>query len=193
MVATSFDDVFKRIENDFVKLSKTAARNAANKAQKDIREKADKFISEYYEYDAKWYKKSRKYSLYKLVQDYYQETQTNNGIMIEFGVQYSSSQIRGIHKSYSPYHQRGNKWVSRERDKDSFKFDSGDNGIPEPEWITENFLEGIHPSGKLGDENGIRDAQSPDEKMQKFFDTELNNLISTYISESLLNSVKSYF
>ena len=47
MAATNIDEVFKKIEKDFVELSKTAARNAATKAQKDIAEKADRFIDEY--------------------------------------------------------------------------------------------------------------------------------------------------
>ncbi len=100
MAATNIDDVFKKIEKDFVELSKNAARNAATKAQKDIAEKADKFIKEYYDsYKTKWYR--RKYHLYKLVQKYYREDKLKHGIMIEFGVEYSSSKIRGLHKSYS--------------------------------------------------------------------------------------------
>lgn len=192
MAATNIDQVFKKIEKDFVELSKTAARNAATKAQKDIAEKADKFIDEYYaSYKPAWY--NRKKHLYKLVQKYYQERQLKKGIVIEFGVQYSPSQIRGLHKSYSPYHKGGSQWISRMRDADSFHFDAGDNGIPEAEWITEKFLEGIHPSGKLGDEDGIMDAQSPDEKMQHFFDKELGDLVMTYMNRYLLDSVRRYF
>lgn len=190
MAATNFDKVFKKIEKDFVELYKNAARNAATKAQKDIAKKADQFIKEYYDsYSPKWYR--RKYHLYKLVQKYYREDKLKHGIMIEFGVEYSASKIRGLHKSYSDWHQSGNEW--RSRALAGFNFDSRDNGIPQPEWITENFLEGIHPSGKLGDNEGIRDAQSPDEKMQRFFNRELGDLVSTYISKYLLDSVKYYF
>lgn len=193
MAATNIDEVFKKIEKDFVELSKNAARNAATKAQKDIKEKADKFIDEYYAFKPKWYGKSRKKALYKLVQKYYQETQTKKGIVIEFGIQYTPSKIYGIHKSYSPYHKSGSKWISRANNPDSFSFDAGDNGIPEATWITEKFLEGIHPSGKLGDEDGVRDAMSPDEKMQKFFDKELGDLVMTYMNKNLLDLVKLYF
>ena len=192
MAATDIDKVFAKIEKDFVQLSQSAARGAANKAQKDIQAKADKFIDEYYaSRKPVWYR--RKKHLYKLVQRYYREDKTSKGILIEFGVEYSSAKIRGLHKSYSPYHQRGGPWVSRERDKDNFQFDAGDNGIPEAEWITEKFLEGIHPSGKLGDEDGIRDAMSPDQKMQKFFNTELQNLVMGYMHQNLLNLAKTYF
>jgi hypothetical protein len=193
MAATNIDEVFAKIEKDFVELSKTAARSAATKAQKDIKEKADKFIDEYYAFKPKWYGKSRKKALYKLVQKYYQETQTKKGIVIEFGIQYTPSKIYGIHKSYSPYHQGGTKWISRANNPESFHFDKGDNGIPEATWITDKFLEGIHPSGKLGDDGGVKDPQSPDEKMQKFFDKELGDLVMTYMNKNLLDLVKLYF
>lgn len=192
MAATNIDEAFKQIEKDFMELSKTAARNAATKAQKDIKEKADRFIDEYYaSYEPAWY--NRKKQLYKLVQKYYQERELKKGIVIEFGIQYTPSKIRGLHKSYSPYHKTGNTWISRQRDEGSFHFDAGDNGIPEAEWITEKFLEGIHPSGKLGDEGGKQDAQSPDEKMQHFFDKELGDLVMTYMNRYLLNLVQYYF
>lgn len=192
MAVTDIDKVFAQIEKDFVLLSQSAARGAANKAQKDIQKKADKFIDEYYaSYTPRWYR--RKKHLYKLVQRYYREDKTSKGIMIEFGVEYSASKIRGLHKSYSPYHQSGGAWVSRARDKDSFHFNAGDNGVPEAEWITNMFLSGAHPSGKLGDEDGIRDVMSPDRKMQQFFNTELQDLVMKYMHKNLLDLVKGYF
>lgn len=192
MAATDIDKVFDQIEKDFVLLSQSAARGAATKAQKDIAAKADKFITEYYaSYEQKWYR--RKKHLYKLVEKYYVETRTKKGIKIEFGIQYTPSKIRGLHKSYSPRHQSGGAWVSRERDKDSFHFDAGDNGIPEAEWITDNFLEGIHPSGKLGDNDGIKIKPSPDQKMQRFFDKELGDLVGAYMHRNLLDLVRTYF
>ena len=192
MAATNIDEVFKEIEKDFKALCEKAARDAATKAQKDIVKKADKFIDEYYDYDATWYKKNRKHALYDLVQDYYKEKDKRDGIAIEFGIQYVPSKIRGIHKSYSPWHKSGSKWISR-TDKSSFHFDKGDNGIPEPEWIAKNFIEGIHPSGKLGDDDGIKDEKSPDEKMKDFFDTELDDLVIKYMDKYLLSSIKTYF
>lgn len=191
MAATNIDEIFDNIEKDFVKLSADAARSAANKAQKDIREKADRFIDEYYaSYQPKWYR--RKHTLYKLVQNYYKENKNRKGITIEFGVMYDASKIAGLHKSNSWWHQSGNEWISR-FDKNRFNFDSQDNGIPSPEWITDKFLEGIHPSGKLGDDGGIKDSMSPDSKMQKFFDTELDDLVYGYMNKHLLDAVASYF
>ena len=47
------------------------------------------------------------------------------------------------YKSGSPRHQSGGEWISR---FDS-RFDpyGDDNGIPDKEWIFENFMNGIHP------------------------------------------------
>ena len=47
MAGTNIEAIFGQIEKDFVELSKNAARSAANKAQKDIQNKADKFVEEY--------------------------------------------------------------------------------------------------------------------------------------------------
>lgn len=191
MAKTNVDKIFDKVEKDFVDLSKKAAREAANKAQKDIKEKADKFIDEYYKYDAKWYKKQRKHALYKLVEEYYEEKETSDGITIKFGIVYNPNKIEGIHKSNSWYHQSGTRWISR-ADGD-FDFDSQNNGVPSATWITEKFWEGIHPSGKVGDDDGVHDPMSPDEKMQHFFNTELDNLLRRYISKALLSAVKEYF
>ena len=182
MAATNIDKIFKQIEEDFVELSKEAARSAANKAQKDIRLKADKFIDEYYaEYTPKIYK--RKYALYKLITKYYKERETTKGTKIEFGVEYRPSKIKGIHHSGSKLHKSGTKWISRH--DSGFSWDSGDNGIPEPEWITERFLAGEHPWGDT--------FKSSDEKMQEFFDTELDNLVGGYMHEALYSAVEKYF
>lgn len=189
MADTNIDEIFSKIEEDFVKLSKEAAKSAARKAQKDIRAKADKFIAEYYAYQPKMYK-NRKHALYKIVQDYYEESESRNGISIEFGVKYNPSKL-GDHHSNSWYRQSGTKWIPRL--SGDFDFDSQNNGIPSPTWIVDKFWEGIHPSGKIGDDGGVADAQSSDEKMQQFFDAELNDLVMSYMNEALFDAVATYF
>lgn len=67
MADTNIDEIFSKIEKDFIELSQNAAKSAANKAQKDIRKKADKFIDEYYQYSPRMYKNRQK-ALYKLIQ-----------------------------------------------------------------------------------------------------------------------------
>lgn len=190
MASTNIDRIFGQIEKDFVELSKKAAREAAKKAQEDIKEHADKFIREYYSYQPKVYKQ-RKKALFKLVERFYEESSTSNGLMIEFGVQYNPSNITGVHQSNSWYHQSGTNWIPR-LDRE-FSFDSQNNGIPSAEWITEKFLSGIHPSGKIGDDGGVADAQSPDEKMQKFFDQELDDIVISYMDTALMDAIKTYF
>ena len=190
MASTNIDKIFRQIEKDYIKLAKEAAQKAATKAQKEVRQKADQFIDEYYDEYAPYYY-NRKYALYKLVEDVYEESSSAKGIMIEFGVKYNSSNIAGAHKSNSWYRKSGTRWIPRL--SGDFDFDSQNNGIPQAEWITEKFLAGQHPSGKIGDDGGIECFGSPDEKMQKFFDTELNNKLTSYMSEALLSAVKTYF
>ena len=190
MAATNIDEVFSQIEKDFMELSKDAARKAANRAQKHIVIQADKFINEYYnEYNPSAYKRKR--ALFKLVQDYYKEREGKKGITIEFGVEYNPVKIKGLHESNSRFHQSGGKWISR--NTSGFNKNSGDNGIPQPEWITERFLAGQHPSGMIGDNEGIKIGKSPDEKMQDFFDTRLDNLVGDYMHSALMDAVASYF
>ena len=191
MASTNGDQIWSQIEDDFAELLKAAAKEAATKAQKDIRKKADKFIKEYYAYQPKMYT-DRQYSLYKLVENYYKETAKSDGIEIEFGIKYNPSKISGKHKSNSWYHQTGTHWIPR--DSGDFDWDSQNHGIPEAAWITNKFLEGVHPSGRIGDNGGIADQYgSPDERMQEFFDNELGDMIDQYISSSLLKSLRKYF
>ena len=190
MAGTNIDEFFDRMGEDFIEIYKEAGKSAARKAQKDIRARADRFIDEYYEYPAKVYKKQRKHSLYKSVQDYYQESESDGGVTIEFGVKYYPSKI-GDHYSNSWYRQSGTRWIPR-NDGD-FDFDSQNNGTPSATWIFDKFWEGVHPSGKIGDNGGIADAQSSDEKMQQFFDAELNDLVMSYMNEAIFRAFASYF
>ena len=190
MATTNINETFKQIEKDFIELSKEAARVAAKRAQSKIAIQADKFIADYYdEYQPSSYK--RQHALFKLIQNYYKEKIGKNGLAIEFGVEYNPSKIKGLHKSNSPFHQSGGKWIAR--NDSGFNFDAGDNGIPEPEWITNMFLSGRHPSGIVGDNDGIKVGRSPDEKMQDFFDTKLEELISEYMHTALMDAVATYF
>jgi hypothetical protein len=191
MATTNIDAIFNKIEQDFIKISKEAAKKAATKAQKDIKEKADQFIGEYYDYTPKRYKKNRKHALYDLVEKVYEESESSSGVTIEFGIKYDHSKIEGLHKSNSRYRQSGSEWIPRL--SADFNFDSGDNGIPSAEWITNKFLEGIHPSGLIGNDGGHKDKKSPDKKMQEFFNTELQQKVNRYMTEELLSAVKKYF
>lgn len=189
MASTNIDKIFRKIEKDFVKLAKNAAKDAAERAQKDIQQKADEFIEEYYdEYSPAAY--DRKYALYKLVEGVYKERENKKGLTIEFGVKYNASNIIGVHKSNSWYRQTGTHWIPRL--SGDFDFDSANNGIPEAPWIMDKFLQGIHPSGYIGDDGGFK-YTSTDEKMQKFFDKELDIKLQSYMNDALMSAVKNYF
>lgn len=189
MASTNVDKIFSQIKKDYAELLKKAAKDATIKAQKDIREKADKFIKEYY--DEYTQRKNRPTNaLYQLVEDVYEVSESANGLTIEFGVKYNSSKIAGVHKSGSWYRQGGTRWIPRLSGE--FDFDSKNNGIPEASWITDKFLEGIHPSGKIGDDGGKK-FRSSDDKMQKFFNEELDAKVSSYMNEALWRAIKTYF
>ena len=189
MAGTNIDEIFGRIEADFIELSKEAAKSAARKAQADIRTKADKFVAEYYaSYTPKVYK--RQHSLYNAIEDFYKESSSGSGVSIEFGVKYDPSKI-GDHHSNSWYRQSGSSWVPRL--SSDFNFKSQNNGIPSSTWIFDKFWEGIHPSGSIGDSGGVSDGQTSDEKMQQFFDGELNNLVMSYMNEALFSALQAYF
>ena len=191
MAVTNWDDFFRKVKEDFVDLSKNAAQSAAIKAQEKIKQKADQFIDDYYKYETS-YNKRRKHSLYKLIEKHYKERNVSDGIVIEFGVIYNPSNISGIHRSNSWYHQSGTRWIAR--NSGDFDFDSQNNGIPEAGWITQKFWEGVHPSGKIGDDVGIKDKYgSPDDRMQEFFDKELDRDIVTYVNEAMFSELEKYF
>ena len=189
MASTDINKAFNEIKKDFVKIAKEAAKDAAERAQKDIRQKADEFIDDYYdEYQPEVYR--RKYALYKLVEGVYKEHETKKGLMIEFGVQYNSSNITGVHKSNSWYRQSGTHWIPRL--SGDFDFDSANNGIPEAPWIMDKFIHGIHPSGYIGDGGGFK-FKSPDAKMQSYFDKHLDKKLKSYMNDALMSAVKKYF
>ena len=191
MASTNIDAIFAQIEQDFIKISKEAAQKAAVRAQAEIKDKADQFIDEYYSSYTPTRYKRRKGALKRLVTNVYEESASSNGVAIEFGIRYDSSKIEGVHESNSWYRQSGTDWIPRL--SSNFDFDSANNGIPSASWITNKFLEGIHPSGLIGDDGGHKDKQSPDQKMQEFFNAELQQKVISYMQEELLSAVKAYF
>ena len=94
MATTNISAFFSQIEKDFIKLSKEAPQSAAKRAQEDIKQKADKFIDEYYDsYKPKFYKRRHDKALHKLIEKVYVESESSNGITIEFGIRYDDKDI----------------------------------------------------------------------------------------------------
>lgn len=180
MAVKGLDAAFDAIIKDCQTVAVEAVKNAAKKAQADIVKEAENYLQKYYNNypNPKMYK--RTYRLKRTIIPYWADKTGKNGISIEVGVQYKSSALKGAYRSNSPWHQAGDTWRSV---TDYSKF-SSDNGIPEPDWILNNFLEGVHPWAQT-------DGESTNSLMKEFFETELPNHIEQYVSESLFAAITS--
>lgn len=178
MAVQGLDAAFAAIIKDCQAIAVEAVKNAANKTQKDILKEADNYLQRYYRnYTPKRYK--RTYQLKNAIRPVFEDKSGPNGISIEVGVEYNSGALKGYY-SNSWYHQTGTHWISR--DSGDFDFDSQNNGIPEPEWIMNNFLEGIHPWAQ-------DDSESTNSLMKEFFDVQLASRIEKYVQEELLAAI----
>lgn len=179
MAVKSLDAAFDAIIKDCQAVAVEAVKNAAKKAQTDIVKETESYLQKYYRnYTPTVYK--RTYRLKRAMFPYWADKTGKNGISIEVGVQYKSSALNGAYRSNSPWHQSGDTWHSV---TDYSKF-SSDNGIPEPDWVLNNFLEGVHPWAQT-------DRESTNSLMEKFFENELPNKIDQYVSESLFAAITS--
>lgn len=179
MAGQSIEAAFAAILEDCQAVAVAAVKNAAKKAQNDIVKEAKNYLQQYYNnYTPVRYK--RTYRLKRAITPFWADRSEKNGISIEVGVQYSSSALKGAYRSNSKWHQSGDVWRSVTEGQ---KF-SSDNGIPEPDWILENFLEGVHPWAQT-------DANSTTSLMREFFDTQLPARIEQYVQEGLFNAIVS--
>lgn len=181
-VADSIDKAFAAIIKDCQAVAAEAVKNAAKKVQKDIVKESYRYLAKYYaSYHPKVYKRTK--SLHKAIVPVLEDHSTNNGTSIEVGVLYDSSLLKNMYKSKSRWHQSGSTWVSRLEDE-GFNFDSGDNGIPEPGWILDNFLRGEH--------GGVQqDSESTNSLMENFFDTILEDKVPQYVQEEFFDAIFS--
>lgn len=179
MAVKGLDAAFDAIIKDCQAVAVEAVKSAAKKAQADIVKEAESYLQKYYtNYTPKRYKRTHR--LKRAILPYWADKTGKNGISIEVGVQYKSSALKGAYRSNSSWHQSGDTWRSV---TDRSKF-SADNGIPEPEWIMNNFLEGVHPWAQ-------DDAESTNSLMEKFFDNELPNRINQYVQDELFAAITS--
>lgn len=179
MAGQSIDNVFAKIIKDCQAVAVEAVKNAAKKTQDDIVKEANTYLQKYYDnYNPKIYK--RTYRLKRAILPYWADKSGKNGVSIEVGVQYKSSALKGAYKSNSWYHQSGDVW----REATDNSHITSDNGIPEPDWILNNFLEGVHPWAQ-------EDADSTSSLMQEFFDIQLPNRIEQYVQNELFNAIAS--
>jgi hypothetical protein len=178
MAVQGLDAAFAAIIKDCQAVAVEAVKNAAKKTQQDILKEADNYLQKYYSnYTPKRYK--RTYQLKNAIKPIIEDNSNGNGISIEVGVEYNSGSLKGYY-SNSWYHQTGTHWIGR--GSGDFDFDSQNNGIPEPEWILNNFLEGIHPLAQT-------DGESTNSLMKEFFDVQLAGRIEKYVQEELFASI----
>ena len=179
MAVHDLDTAFAAIIKDCQAIAVEAVKNAASKTQKDILKEADDYLQRYYTNYPKPKRYKRTYQLKKAIKPVFEDKSNSNGISIEVGVEYNSGALKGYY-SNSWYHQTGTHWISR--DSGDFDFDSQNNGIPEPEWIMNNFLEGIHPWAQ-------EDHESTNSLMKEFFDVQLAGRIEKYVQEELFAAI----
>ena len=179
MAGQSIDAAFAAIIKDCQTIAVESVKSAAKKVQNDIIKEAKSYLQRYYSnYIPKKYK--RTYQLQKAITPVLEYHSNGSNLLIEVGVEYDSSKLKGAYHSNSRWHQSGDTWRSV---IDRSKF-SSDNGIPEPEWIVNNFLEGVHPWAQS-------DSESTDSLMKEFFDTQLPSRIEQYVQDELFSAIIS--
>lgn len=201
-MAKDFNKIFDDILNDTTSVAIAAIKNAGKQVQKDVCDQAEKNLQAYYKsYSPKRYKRTNR--LRRAILPYYADKSNSKNICIEVGVQYKSSALTGAYKSNSWYHQGGDNWVSRIGG--GLNYNSSNNGIPQPEWILNNFWEGIHPVTKVtkgldGELQYVYDyAYSPVKTesqfslMEKFYNTVLKDKIGDYVNSAIENAILSKF
>lgn len=193
MAGQSIDATFAAILKDCQAVAVEAVKNAAKKAQDDVRAQAQLYVRKYYaSYKPKRYKRGEQ--LYTAITPVFEDHSTHKGISFKIGVEYDSSKLKRYsqYSSNSKFHQSGSPWRSV---TDHSKF-SPDNGIVEPEWIMGNFLEGIHPITQFdpSKENPYvyepkQDSVSTNTLMVDFFDNTLPDRIDQYVKDSLWDAI----
>lgn len=179
MAGQSIDATFAAILQDCQAIAVKAVKNAAKKVQDDIVKEAKTYLQHYYDnYTPKLYK--RTYGLRRAITPYWADRTGKNGIAIEVGVQYKSSALTGIYRSNSRFHQSGDAW----KVVTDHSHVTGDNGIPEPAWILDNFLSGQHGGYQ-------QDFNSTNTLMLDFFENQLPEHIEQYVKDSLWDAITS--
>lgn len=180
MAVQGLDAAFAAIIKDCQAVAVEAVKNAAKKTQGDILAKADDYLQRYYTNYPKPKKYKRTKYLKNAITPVFEDKSTSDKISIEVGVEYDANKLKNHYYSNSWYHQTGTHWISR--DSGDFDYDSQNNGIPEPAWIMENFLEGVHPWAQT-------DHESTNSLMQDFFDVQLAGRIEKYVQEELFAAI----
>lgn len=177
MAGKDIGQVLNGILQDSQRIAIQAVKSAANKAKDDVIEEAKTYLQEYYgNYAPKVYK--RTYQLKNAIKPYFSDKSTASHVSIEVGVEYDAGALK--YYSNSKYHQSGSEW----KPVTNYAEFTSDNGIPEPEWVLNNFLHGIHPWAQ-------QDSNATYTLMEEFLENELPNRIDAYIQSAFFNAITS--
>lgn len=191
MAGQSIDATFAAILKDCQAVAVEAVKNAAKKAQDDIMQEAQSYLQKYYTgYKPTSYRRTK--YLKNAITPIFEDNSAGNRFSFEVGVKYDANKLKNHYFSNSRFHESGDTWRSV---TDHYKF-SSDNGIPEPEWIMENFLKGIHPITEFdeGKDQYVykpkKDSVSTNSLMKNFFNKQLEQRINQYIREEMSNIIE---
>jgi hypothetical protein len=190
-MGNSIEAVVNKILQDYENIILEATREAAHKGQEDVMKEAEQYLQEYYKWQPRMYKRTHR--LKHAMSPYNKEDFRGNSAFITIGVEYDSGALQGFYKSNSKWHQSGDVWRSvretfgslySKSTRNSSPYFSSDFGVPEPDWILDNYLQGEHGGYH-------RDAMGTADKMNKFIDNELPSRIEGYMQSAIIGALKS--
>nr|DAL08559.1 MAG TPA_asm: hypothetical protein [Caudoviricetes sp.] len=183
MKSNNFGEIYGAVMKNAKRAAVAATKNAAKKIAKDMEKEALNNLNKYYDsYDPDVY--DRTYNLRNAIKPYYSDNSNGSSVSIEIGIIYDASYLNA-YSSNSWFHQGGGSWVSR--NDSTFNWQGQGNGIPDPEWVLNNFLNGIHPRTTTGYAYApVQDSKSQIQMMNEFIDNEVPKKIDAYMSAALL-------
>lgn len=194
-VSRDFSAFVEQMVAEAETIAKEALVHAAKKTRLELYKGAlKKGLREgYYDkYSPSRYKRS--HSLKRAISPYYSDNSKGKNFSVEVGVEYDSSKLKGAYRSNSKLHQSGGEWISR--NDENFNW-SGSNGIPDSNWIMENFMLGVHPrsypaetlDGRRRYEYRPKKTGVTQESIMKKLLDEQAEKVSEYISDAIVSAI----
>lgn len=184
----SIEDAIYNVTKHLDSIVKQTAKDTARKLKEDMKKQAKIAVKHYYDsYIPDLYIRTHAlYHSYKIKN----ETKDNK---VSVYIEFDPLLIQGEHQSHSQYHQSGDVWQSIKWPKE---VPTGNNyGVPEADWILNNFWEGIHPIVTGSKYTGFNWSPKQDKKSpQDLFDEFVNggyieNILIPYANDILTNRV----
>ena len=192
-MSQDLNKIFKQIQKNSEAMGMAAMQSAADKAFQLAKEKALSCLLLYYKKKPKIYKRTKQLKNAITTQSP-KLKESGDKCRISFVIKYDASRLVGKYQSNSKFHQSGDEWISRYDEPNKFNFKGGDNGVPDANWILDNYLKGIHPGWRNGKNYGWEDGRenSTDYLMTQFFEKELFEKASDLISEAMTDAVVNF-